>query len=415
MKFSGLSWTKDGRGFFYGRYPEPPAGKALEAAVRDKKIYYHHLGTPQSADRLIYERQDAPTLFIDADTDETGRYLFLFTRKGLSKNELFVKDLGDPLKPQLDAPVKPLYTGDTAAYDPLGIVNGTLLLLTNRDAPNKKVVSVPLDRPDPTNWKTIVPQRKHAIESARLVAGKLAVNALVDVVSDVQFYDLDGTPARKITPPGLGAIAGPSGRFARAEVFYTFTSPLCPVTAFQFDVTTGQSTPFEPPTLTFDPAVYTTERVFFASKDGTRVPMFITHHKDLKKDGANPTMLYAFGGFGIAIPPTFRSDVPAWLERGGVWATANVRGGGEYGEAWHEAGMFEKKQQVFDDFIGAAEYLVNENSPHLRSSGSWANRMEACSSARCLNSGPICLRSRFRPWASWTCCGITGSRVGRLE
>jgi prolyl oligopeptidase len=164
----------------------------------------------------------------------------------------------------------------------------------------------------------------------------------------------------KIVPPGLGAINGPYGRFDRSEVFYTFTSPLYPATVFRFDATSGRSTPFEPPKLTFDPALYTTERVFFRSKDGTRVPMFITHKKDFKKNGANPTTLYGYGGFDLATLPTFRPDVPAWLERGGVWATANMRGGSEYGEAWHEAGMFEKKQNVFDDFIAAAEYLVRE-------------------------------------------------------
>jgi len=361
VKFSGIAWTEDGRGFFYGRYPEPPPGKALEAAVKDKKIYYHVLGTPQSADALIYERKDEPTLFIDADTDETGRYLFFFTNKGTSnKNELFVKDLGNPIAPNLAAPVRPLYPGHTAAYEPLGVVNGTLYLLTDRDAPNKKIVAFPIDRPDPKNWKTVVAQTKNSIESARLVAGKLAVNALVDVASDVQFYNLDGTPAGKITPPGLGAITGPSGRYDRQDVLYTFTSPLYPSTVFRFDIATGQSTPFEPPKLTFDTSRYTTERVFFNSKDGTRVPMFITHRKDLKKDGANPTMLYGYGGFDVATLPTFRSDVPAFLERGGVWATANMRGGSEYGEAWHEGGMFEKKQHVFDDFIAGAEYLIRE-------------------------------------------------------
>ncbi len=361
IKFSSLAWTEDGKGFFYGRYPEPPRGKALEAAVKDKKIYYHVLGTPQSADRLMYERKDEPMLFIDADTDETGRYLFFFVTKGTSsKHELFVKDLGNPLSPNLAAPVRPLYPGHTAAYEPLGVVKGTLYLLTDRDAPNKKVVAVPIDRPDPKNWKTIVPQSKSVIGSARLVAGKLAVNTLVDVASDVSFYTLDGTPAGKITPPGLGAITGPTGRYDRPDVFYTFTSPLYPSTVFRFDVASGQSTPFEPPKLTFDPAGYTTERVFFTSKDGTRVPMFITHRKDLKKDATNPTMLYGYGGFDIATLPTFRSDVPAFLERGGVWATANMRGGSEYGETWHEAAMFEKKQNVFDDFIAAAEYLIRE-------------------------------------------------------
>ena len=361
VKFSSLAWTEDGKGFFYGRYPEPPAGRALEAAVRDKKIYYHALGTPQSADRLIYERRDEPALFINADLDETGRYLFVVTNKGTSnKNELFVKDLRTPLAPEFDAPVRPLYPGHTASYDPLGVVEGTLYLLTDREAPNKKVVAVPIDRPDPKNWKTIVPESRSSVESARLVAGKLAVNALADVASEVQLYDLDGKANAKITPPGLGAIGGPIGRFDRPEVFYTFTSPLYPSTVFRFDTATGTSMPFEPPKLTFDPKLYTTERVFFNSKDGTRVPMFMTHKKDLVRDGANPTMLYGYGGFDIATLPTFRSDVPAWLERGGIWATANMRGGSEYGEAWHEAGMLDRKQHVFDDFIAAAEYLVRE-------------------------------------------------------
>jgi prolyl oligopeptidase len=370
VKFSSLSWTEDGKGFFYGRYPEPRAGKALEDAVRDKKIYYHLLGTSQSADRLIYERPEEPTLFIDADTDETGRYLFLETNKGTSnKNELFVKDLVDPLAPKLDAPVRPLYPGHTAAYDPLGVVDGTLYLLTDRDAPNRKVVSVPIERPDVSAWKAIVPESKNAIETARLVAGKIAVNALADVASQVTFYDLDGTRAAQITPPGLGTIGGPSGRFARPEIFYTFTSPLYPVTVFQFDLKSGTSTPFEAPKLTFDASLYTTERVFATSKDGARVPLFITRRRDLKKDGGNPTMLYGYGGFDISEVPRFRPEVPALLERGGVWATANMRGGGEYGEAWHAAGMFEKKQNVFDDFIAAAEYLVREKYASPRTLG----------------------------------------------
>jgi prolyl oligopeptidase len=361
VKFSSIAWTKDGKGFFYGRYPEPPAGKTLEAAVKDKKIYYHLLGTAQTADRLIYERPEEPMLFIDADVDETGKYVWFVTNKGTSNtNELFVKDLGDPLAPKLDAPVRTLYAGHTAAYEPLGVVNGALFLRTDRDAPNSKVVSVPIDKPEPANWKTVVPESKNAIDSARLVAGKLAVNSMVDVASEVKLYNLEGTPAGAIATPGLGTINGPTGRFDRQDVFYSFTSPLYPNTVFRFDMATGKSTPFEPPKQTFDPSGYATERVFATSKDGTRVPMFITHRKDLKKDGTNPAMLYGYGGFDIATLPTYRSDVPAWLERGGVWATANMRGGSEYGESWHHAGMFEQKQHVFDDFIAAAEYLVKE-------------------------------------------------------
>jgi prolyl oligopeptidase len=361
VKFSSLSWTEDGKGFFYGRYPEPRAGKALEDAVRDKRIYYHALGTNQSADRLIYERPEEPTLFIESELDETGRYLFFVTNKGTSnKNELFVKDLGDPHAPTFDSPVLALYPGHTAAYDPLGVVNGTLYLLTDRDAPNKKIVSVPIARPDAAAWKTIVPEGNSTIESANLIAGKVAVNGLVDAASDVRFFELDGKPAGHIALPDLGAATGPFGKFARPDIFYTFTSPLHPSTVYRYDLVTGTSTPFEEAKLTFDPSLYMTERVFATSKDGTRVPMFLTHRKDLKKDGMNPAMLYGYGGFDIATLPTFRSDIPAWLERGGVWATANMRGGSEYGEAWHEAGMFEKKQHVFDDFIGAAEYLVRE-------------------------------------------------------
>ena len=247
----------------------------------------------------------------------------------------------DPLAPVLDAPVRPLYPGHTAAYEPLGVVNGTLYLLTDRDAPNKKVVAVQIGRPDVANWKTIVPETKNAIDSAHLIAGKLAVNALVDVASEVTFYNLDGSSAGRITTPGLGTVSGPFGKYARPEIFYTFTSPLYPVTVFGFDLATGASTPFEAPKLTFDPTLYTTERVFARSKDGTRVPLFITHRKDLKKDGHNPTMLYGYGGFDISEVPRFRPEIPAFLERGGVGATATLRGGGASGDVGPDAGWFE--------------------------------------------------------------------------
>ena len=361
VRFSSVSWSEDGKGLFYGRYPEPPAGKALEAALSDKKIYYHALGTDQSADRLIYERPDDRGLFIDAQLDETGRYLFILTNKGTSnKNELFVKDLGDPLKPNLTAPVRALYPNHTAEYEPLGVVNGLLFVKTDRDAPNKKIVAVPIDRPDAANWKTIVPAGKDVIESAGMVAGKIVVNRLVDVASEAAFYNLDGTAAGRITPPGLGTIAGPVGRYDRQDVFYSFASPLYPTTVFRFDLATGKSTPFEAPTLTFDPSLYITERIFATSKDGTRVPVFVTHKRGLPKNGTNPSMLYGYGGFDISEVPRFRPEVIAFLEQGGVYASANMRGGGEYGEAWHEAGMFERKQNVFDDFIAAAEHVIKE-------------------------------------------------------
>ena len=256
--------------------------------------------------------------------------------------------------------MRPLYPNPNAQYEPLGVVNGALYLRTDLNAPNRRIVAVPLDRPDPANWKTIVPEGKNPIESATLVAGRIAINRLVDVASEVSLYNLDGSESATITPPALGTMTGPIGRFDRQEVFYEFTSPLYPLTVFRFDQARRTSMPFEPPKLTFDPSLYMAERVFASSKDGTRVPVFVTYRKGLKRDGANPTMLYGYGGFDIATFPTFRSDIPAWLERGGVWATANMRGGSEYGESWHHAGMFEKKQHVFDDFIAAAEYLVHE-------------------------------------------------------
>ena len=361
VKFSGLSWTQDGRGFFYGRYPEPNAGAKLSGALRDKKIYYHAVGTSQAEDRLIYERPEDPALFISAGLDETGRYLFVTTNKGTSaKNELFVADLANPMRPRLEAPIRPLFTGHDAAYDPLGIVNGVVYLLTDRDAQRRRIVAAPLASPSADRWRTVVPQGRNTIESADLVGGRIAVVTLEDVAGTIRFYRLSGTPQETVRLPGLGSVGGVAGRFDRPELFYTFSSPLVPATVYRYDAREQRSIAFEPPALTFDPSRYTTTRVFYPSKDGTKVPMFVTHRRGLALDGTNPTMLYAYGGFDITTNPTFRPDVPAWLELGGVWATANLRGGGEYGEAWHEAGMKEKKQNVFDDFIAAAEYLVKE-------------------------------------------------------
>jgi prolyl oligopeptidase len=361
VKFSGLSWTHDGRGFIYGRYPQPAAGEALRGAVHDKKIYYHVVGTPQTADRLLYERPAEPALFISANLDESGRYLFVVTNLGTSaKNELFVADLGDPARPDLSAPIRPLYTGHDAAYDPIGVVKGTLYLLTDRDAPRRRIVAVPIATPGVDHWRVVVPQGASTIESADLVAGRLVVTTLEDVASVVRFHTLAGVPQETMQLPGLGSVGGVSGRFDRPELFYSFTSPLVPSAVYRYDAATKRSVPFAPAKLTFDPSRYETTRVFYASKDGTRVPMFITRRRGMALDGTNPTMLYAYGGFDISTNPTFRPDVPAWLELGGIWATANLRGGGEYGEAWHEAGMKEKKQNVFDDFIAAAEYLVRE-------------------------------------------------------
>jgi len=359
-KFSGASWTKDGKGFFYSRYPEPPSGQQLKAKLENQALYYHRLGTPQSSDVKVYARPDNPSWFVFGGVDESGRYLFVTTSKGTDKNELYMADLGNPMRPSVKATVKAVVTGQDANYFPLGVANGRLFLQVDKDTPKRKIVAAPASTPGPTAWKTVIPEGSAPIEGASLVAGRIGVLTLQDVASVVRLYTLDGKLEREVPLPGLGSASGIVGRLDRPELFFSFTSPLYPATAFLYDAQTNKSQPFNPPKLTFDPAKFETERVFYTSKDGTRVPMFITHRRSLAKDGNNPTMLYAYGGFAISETPGFRPDVIAWVEQGGVYAVANIRGGGEYGEEWHRAGQFERKQNVFDDFIAAAEYLIRE-------------------------------------------------------
>ena len=359
-RFTGASWTKDGKGFFYSRYPEPPKGQQLKAKLEHQTLYYHRIGTPQSADVKIYARPDHPAWFVFSSLDESGKYLFVYTSKGTDKNELYVADLGDPMKPNVSGPVKPVVTGHDANYWPVGAAGGKLYLQVDKDAPNRKIVSAPADSPDPSNWKTVVAEGDMPIEGASLVAGRLGVLSLQDVASVVRLYSLEGKMEREVPMPGLGSATGLVGRFDRPEIFYAFTSPLVPMTAFVYDAENNTSKPFSAPKLTFDPSRFETERVFYKSKDGTRVPMFITRKRDIPRNGQNPAMLYAYGGFSASETPYFRPDVIAWIEQGGVYAVANIRGGGEYGEAWHQAGQFEKKQNVFDDFIAGAEHLIRE-------------------------------------------------------
>jgi prolyl oligopeptidase len=362
MRFSGLSWTKDAKGFFYSRYPEPPQGKALQAALSGQALYYHRLGTPQSEDRLIYERKDLPTWFINGSVTDDGRYLFVFMAQGSeNKNRLYVKDLGDARAPAIDAPVTPVADTDDAEYAPIGNRGATIFLRTDLDAPNRKIIAIDLANRDRSAWKTIVPERPQAIESAIVAGTRIAAEYLVDVQSKLELFTFDGSPAGAVTLPGPGSLAGLSGREDSNLLFYTFTSPIYPATVFAYDLKSGRSTPFEPPTLPIDVTQFETRQMFAISKDGTKVPFFLTARKNIQRDGRRPTMIYGYGGFSISTTPTYRADVPAWLELGGIWVTANMRGGAEYGEAWHRAGMLDKKQNVFDDFIAVAEYLVNEH------------------------------------------------------
>jgi prolyl oligopeptidase len=359
-RFTDLSWTQDNKGFFYSRFPTPPPGEELKAKLEHQTLYYHRLGTPQSQDLRIYARPDQPAWFVNGGTDETGRYLYVLTSKGTDKNELYLADLGNPVKPNLRAPIRPVVTGHDANYWPLGVVRRRLYIQTDKDAPNRRIVSVPVGTLDPESWTTVLAESDTPIESASLVAGKLAVLSLQDVASVVRLHSLGGALVREVSMPGIGSASGLLGRFDRPELFYSYTSPLSPTTVFLYDEKTGASRPFEPPTLTFDPERFETERLFYNSKDGTRVPLLVTHRRDMVKNGGNPALLYAYGGFAVSLTPFFSPAVIAWVEQGGVYAVANIRGGGEYGERWHQAGMFERKQNVFDDFIAAAEYLVRE-------------------------------------------------------
>ena len=361
MRFSGFAWTKDSKGFFYSRYPEPPAGKVLEAALSGQALYYHRVGTPQSEDRLIYERKDLPTWFIGGDVTEDGRYLFVTMAQGSeNKNRLYLADLGSPQQPNISAPVKPVIETDDAEYAPIGNVGPVLYLRSDLAAPNRRVIAVDLRNAERSSWKTIVAERPQAIESAMLAGGRIVAEYLVDVRSRLLVFEMDGKAAGEITLPGAGSVAGLSGRQDSSVMFYGFTSPLYPTTVFSYDVKTGTSQPFEAPQLAIDVTKYETTQMFAVSKDGTKVPFFLTARKNVSRDGSNPTMLYGYGGFSISMTPSYRPDVPAFLELGGVWVTASMRGGAEYGESWHRAGMLEKKQNVFDDFIAVAEYLVRE-------------------------------------------------------
>ena len=360
VKFSGASWTNDGRGFFYSRFPEPVKGQQLKVKLENQTLYYHRLGTPQSADVKVYARPDHPTWFVFGGVDESGRYLFITTSPGTDKNEVYVADLADPMRPNVKAAIRPVVTGHDGNYAPLGVARGQLYLQTDKDAPKRKIVAAPITNPGPRSWTTVIPEGSMPIEGSSLVAGRIGTLSLEDVASVVRLYSLDGKLEREVPMPGLGSASGLVGRFDRPELFYAFTSPLYPATAFVYDAKANTSRPFIPPRLTFDTTRFATERVFYQSKDGTRVPMFITHRRDMTKDGTNPTMLYAYGGFAISERPGFHPDVIAWVEQGGVYAVANIRGGGEYGEEWHRAGQFERKQNVFDDFIAAGEYLIRE-------------------------------------------------------
>src|SRR5574341_597560 len=361
VKFSGASWTHDGKGFFYSRYPEPEGGNVLLAVNRNQKLYYHRLGTDQSEDRLVYERPDQPDWGISAQVTRDGRYLILVLWLGTDRrNRLYYTDLQSATAPRSDGPVVPLLDKFYAAYSFIGNDGPVFYVATDLDAPRQRVVAIDTRDPDPARWRPVIPQDTDVLESVTLVNNSFVTTYLHDAHSRLRTFGLDGRPRADLALPTLGSVGGISGERDDTEMFYAFTSFLYPTTIFRHDFTTGRTTVFKQPALDFDPSRYETRQVFYTSKDGTRVPMFLTHKKGLPRDGSNPTYLYGYGGFNINQTPAFSVGILVWLELGGVFAEPNLRGGAEYGEEWHQAGMLERKQNVFDDFIAAAEYLIAE-------------------------------------------------------
>jgi prolyl oligopeptidase len=359
VKFSDASWTKDGKGFYYARYPAPKDGNALTAENKFHTLWYHRVGSPQAEDQLIAERKDQPTWFIGSTVTEDGKYLFVFDSKGTGPQTLVSYAALEGTTPaKRAASLVPLVEAWEAEYSLLGNDGTTAYFKTDLDAPRGRIIAIDLRKPDKASWRELVPQAKEAISSASIVGNRLFLSYLVDAKSAVKVFDLKGKPVRDVELPGIGSAGGFGGRRVDKQTFFSFTSFSTPATVYRHDLKTGKSTIWRQPKLDFDGAAFETTQVFYPSKDGTKIPMFIVHKKGLALDGNNPTILYGYGGFSSTETPYFSSVNATWIERGGVYAVANLRGGGEYGEEWHLAGTKLHKQNVFDDFIAAAEYLI---------------------------------------------------------
>ncbi len=353
-KFSGASWTKDGRSFFYGRYPEPQEGEDLLASNYFQKLYYHKLGTPQTDDKLIYETPDHKEWHYSNTVSDDGKYLVIgVARSTEDVNMLLYKRLD-----QADAPIVALIDNFDAGYEFIDNDGPVFYLKTNRNAPRSRVIAIDTTDPAEENWRELIPQSDETLTAANLVGDRFFAAYLKDAHSQVKVFDIDGKFEREVEFPGLGTVSGFRGKRSDKETFYSFGSFTVPDTIYRYDIASGKSSVFRAPQVDFDPADYTTEQVFFASKDGTKIPMFISYKKGLVKNAQAATYLYGYGGFNIPITPGFSVANLVWMEMGGVFAVPNLRGGGEYGEEWHKAGTKLQKQNVFDDFIAAAEWLI---------------------------------------------------------
>ena len=357
VKVSGASWLGDG--FFYSRYPSTGTGKELSGKNENHQVYYHKVGTSQSDDKLVYEDAGRPLAFHMVSTDESQRYVFLniSDRTKAKGKAIWYYDNNST-----DKTFKPIVKDPGEfLYSVVDVHNGKFILSTNDNARNQKIVLVDPAQIEKQNWKTIVAEKNENIAGVNTAGGKMFISYIKDVSSRVYVYTLNGKFEKEVKLPALGSAGGFGGEQDDKFVFYTFTSFTFPPTIYKYDIASGRSEVFRKPEVKFNPEDYVTEQVFYPSKDGTKVPMFIVYKKGLKKNGKNPTMLYAYGGFNISVTASFSPARISWLNNGGVYASANLRGGNEYGEKWHEAGMLLKKQNVFDDFIAAGEYLVSKN------------------------------------------------------
>lgn len=353
VKFSGLSC--DGKGFYYSAYDQPKEGSELSSQNQGQKIYYHLLGTDQKSDKLIYSNPSNPSRMYTAGLTEDKNYLVITESESTSGNGLFIQNLKTP-----NAPIVKLYDGFDFEYYLLDVVDGKALILTNENSPKYQIVAADLAKPEKENWKIVVPEKENTLTGADLLGGKMFAYYMVDAKSRVEIYLPDGSYQGNLELPGICSLGSFTGTKDGSRAFYSISSYNTPGTIYEYNIETGKSTLFFKPEVAFDPDEIEVSQEFYASKDGTSVPMFIVHKKGLKKDGSNPTLLYAYGGFNISMTPSFSSANLFFIENGGIYVVANIRGGGEYGEEWHQAGTKMNKQNVFDDFISAAEYLISE-------------------------------------------------------
>jgi prolyl oligopeptidase len=421
VKFSGISWTKDNKGFFYERYDEPKTGNTLTAVNHNQKIYYHRVNKPQSSDELVYQQNDQPDWLFDTQVSDDGTFAIITVFQGTDqRSRLYYIFLGDnPKKPAINNPIVRLIDRLEAEYSFVGNIGDNFLVRTDLTSPKGRVISIDINNEQPNRWLTVIPEGSDALTSAQIIGKRVVASYLKDAHSSIRFYGLpaernfqgnrrggggmSGPPSgggnvmsrgggqvappdtlkgrgrgfgypllQELALPEIGTVTAITGKPGDDEMFYQFASYVSPSAVYRYDMKKDQSQPYAIPKVPVDLSQFETKQVFYTSKDGTRVPMFITSKKGIVLDGSNPTILYAYGGFNIPQTPGFSAANLVWLEMGGIYAVANIRGGGEYGKTWHEAGMFDKKQNVFDDFVGAAEYLIREkytSTPKLAISG----------------------------------------------